>query len=1045
MIPPQLRPISCLLALACLLSVTAHAAPAKLDFSWRQQTGDFPKDRPGYLILTTEDAVQWSKKLPDFVQQKESMGFHVYVATEKDYGSGKTGNAQAAQVRAWMRVMQQRSGAKYALLIGNSHPSSSNLPSPTIPDGEHTALESSYCDLDGKWVDLYLNTTEKDTRSSWVQMTKGSILIGKAMKEGGPRKDDIITSRISYVGTEIGNGAYDLDRILEKTIRYERETVAGKNLDWRAHALSVISNAGTGAWDMPLLKAAESEGGSFEQYSLSGWVAADLPPQNVLNGQRPDVELMTQSRRRGMVATMAHGWNRGSEGLNSQPGMFANMDDRWPSVVAVSTCTGLALGDNCNMGQTWLRRGAIFVNGIGYSGNNNCRIPLHTRQLTERMSAGEASKNEVVQYGDPSLHVLPPKGTAASALQISPAFLGHYEERTVIPGQPIKPVAQIYTLTNRSKETMMFTLNCDAAWVVFSSSNMELKPGATAQVTAQSTDRLAKMAPGTYVANLRFVLANGQRDERQVAVKLAPVSLAMAYSFDTAVEGNRFPDLTLPKQPDAWHDQKSLWLLKVSKGPHWKPFVKLGEKIPDCNPEPQGKVGGALRLNNPKAPFSSALPGYTRWRGVSSSLWFRLDALPPAKKSATILAAPFALIVDAAGGLTFTQGDMPAALGKITAGEWHFVQFRSEVATGKARASLDGQQEVTTSAKTPHASTLKLGNAICTVDEIKVWSGELAAAAQAAQFAAKDKPFAMPIAEPAPAGGYADDGVLHPPKDIPAMFNLTSPETKMDLSEILAKNQFSCTLRDAPEWLMLTNGILSLKLGTDFDRIDFGGYDMCLVLTAKSGPFAGRVCDHPLKVRIPVPAVNIRIVRAKDNTLSIVNAGDAFNKADRPLAKGVIRYTTDGSPVTLQSPVYSGPFKAPGNSVTARFFYLGEYPYAPVTLNSEFGIPRDKWKPLAVSGNGGTLKQAPTAFDGRTDTAWKHNGGKLPQSFAWDMGESISLSVLAVHSTVRDPSGRIMAYTLYASDDGKTWNKVTSGELENSPNSLKITASCTTR
>src|SRR6187455_2868585 len=77
-------------------------APA-IDFSWRKQQGDFPKDKPGYLILTTEDALTYSKVLPEFVKQKESMGFHVYVATENDYGTGKTGNAQAAQVRAWMR------------------------------------------------------------------------------------------------------------------------------------------------------------------------------------------------------------------------------------------------------------------------------------------------------------------------------------------------------------------------------------------------------------------------------------------------------------------------------------------------------------------------------------------------------------------------------------------------------------------------------------------------------------------------------------------------------------------------------------------------------------------------------------------------------------------------------------------------------------------------------------------------------------------------------------------------------------------------------
>ena len=128
---------------------TAATPAMPINFSWRQKTGDFPKDKPGYLILCTEDALTYSKVLPQFVKQKESMGFHVYVATETDYGTGKTGNAQAAQVRAWMREFNKRAGLKYALLIGDSSPHSEDLPSPTIPDGERGGLEPSYADLDG--------------------------------------------------------------------------------------------------------------------------------------------------------------------------------------------------------------------------------------------------------------------------------------------------------------------------------------------------------------------------------------------------------------------------------------------------------------------------------------------------------------------------------------------------------------------------------------------------------------------------------------------------------------------------------------------------------------------------------------------------------------------------------------------------------------------------------------------------------------------------------------------------------------------------------
>src|SRR5205807_625734 len=126
------------------------ATPAPIDFSWRQHEADFPKDKPAYLILTTEDALQWSRVLPEFVQHKERVGFRVYVATEKDYGSGQTGNEQAIHLRAWLRKFQQSTNARYALFIGDSSPSSANLPAPAHAGGENVGSDEGYRDLDGK-------------------------------------------------------------------------------------------------------------------------------------------------------------------------------------------------------------------------------------------------------------------------------------------------------------------------------------------------------------------------------------------------------------------------------------------------------------------------------------------------------------------------------------------------------------------------------------------------------------------------------------------------------------------------------------------------------------------------------------------------------------------------------------------------------------------------------------------------------------------------------------------------------------------------------
>ncbi|HEX7261416.1 MAG TPA: C25 family cysteine peptidase, partial [Luteolibacter sp.] len=706
-------------------SAAAVAPVSAIDFSWRQRAGDFPKDKPAYLILTTEDAVTYSKMLPEFVKQKEAMGFHVYVATEKDYGTGKTGNAQAEQVRAWLCEFQKRTGGKYALLIGSSHPSSDNLPSPTTPDGEHGGMDAAYCDIDGKWVDLYLNTTEKDTRSAWTQMCAGSILVRKALTAGGPRKDELIVGRISYAGTEIGNSAYDLDRILEKTIRYERDTVAGKGLDWRARALSVITNYGGANWDDGLIRSVEKAGGTLVWRSHLG-ISGAYVPENIFDGAGANRELLNRTERAGMVCTMSHGWNRGCEGVINQPNILTDIDDRWPSSIGVAACTGFHLSDQCNLGQSWLRKGAIFACGTAVSANNGARVPLQTNQLDKRVSVGEAVANTVVQYGDPSLHVLPPAGTPVTALQIQPSLAGHYEERTLDPRQSPAEVKVAYTLTNRSAETLQVTATCDAAWIALSNEQLTLKPGAAVTLTATSTSRLQKMAPGNHIARIRFTRGDGQLDQRRIAVKLEPVSLQMAFSFDTLVEKNRFADVAMAQQPKgAWHDNTSLWLITTQKGPHWNPFVKVVGPIAGMAAEPEGKVGGGLRINHPKASFKRGLAGFTKWRGSSVSLWFKTDALPEPKKKAVILAAPFELSIDAAGVVAAGKGGKPANLGTIQPGTWHFVQVRSDVANNSLHARLDGLTEVATDAKIPTSDSLVLGSFNGVLDEIKVWSGEL--------------------------------------------------------------------------------------------------------------------------------------------------------------------------------------------------------------------------------------------------------------------------------------------------------------------------------
>jgi hypothetical protein len=174
--------------------------------------------------------------------------------------------------------------------------------------------------------------------------------------------------------------------------------------------------------------------------------------------------------------------------------------------------------------------------------------------------------------------------------------------------------------------------------------------------------------------------------------------------------------------------------------------------------------------------------------------------------------------------------------------------------------------------------------------------------------------------------------------------------------------------------------------------------------------------------------------RAKDGMVSFASA------TATSLAKGVIRYTTDGAPVQADSPIYSAPFRiAEGMKPTARFFYLGTYPMAPVGTETEIGISRAKWKATEVSGNPASLNNAPNVFDGRNDTVWSvANPNGLPQHFTWDMGEELSISALLCHSHIPNSDGRIKDYVLYGSDNGQTWRQIQSGTLPDTPVAQRI-------
>ena len=359
-----------------------------------------------------------------------------------------------------------------------------------------------------------------------------------------------------------------------------------------------------------------------------------------------------------------------------------------------------------------------------------------------------------------------PREGPRAALQISPALSGHYEERTVYPNAPIKPLTQTYTLTNRSEAAMKIAVETNAPWIVLSTASVALNPGDSAQVTATSNEKVNRLAQGDHVAEVRFRREDGQVDNRCLALALEPLSITACYTFEATEKRDHFPDLTIV--PGNNRDVRSLWLVRNKTAEPGKKDAGV-EQIPGFDIDPQGKVGGALRLDKPKNGWSRGRPFiYPQWRGISTSFWFRLGELPAAKQTTAVMSAPFALSVDAAGLLTFAGNGKPANLGTINVGEWHFVQLHTDLANGKAKASLDGSAEVLADATKPAADGLILGSFAGSVDELKVWSGELRDVDVSNEFAVSSQPMTLPVPiTPTHQIALAEGGELRAPGKSP--------------------------------------------------------------------------------------------------------------------------------------------------------------------------------------------------------------------------------------------------------------------------------------
>ncbi|MCH5232913.1 MAG: alpha-L-fucosidase [Muribaculaceae bacterium] len=201
------------------------------------------------------------------------------------------------------------------------------------------------------------------------------------------------------------------------------------------------------------------------------------------------------------------------------------------------------------------------------------------------------------------------------------------------------------------------------------------------------------------------------------------------------------------------------------------------------------------------------------------------------------------------------------------------------------------------------------------------------------------------------------------------------------------------------------------------------------ILESRLTPSLATVKAHYYKTRPP----QLQISRNLDGEVSIYPKKSDFtwkngNKdALKNLTLGtVIHYTTDGTTPTLDSPVYTEPFKFEDGTVKAISSMNGET--GPV-VTQVFGKIKKDWK--VVDPQAGEERFAPAkAIDAEPSTYWKSDSTDL--SLTLDLGKENQL-----HGFVYTPQtaiygeGMIEKGDIEISDNGKDWKKVGTFEFGN--------------
>ncbi|HUH46584.1 MAG TPA: alpha-L-fucosidase [Arenibacter sp.] len=207
------------------------------------------------------------------------------------------------------------------------------------------------------------------------------------------------------------------------------------------------------------------------------------------------------------------------------------------------------------------------------------------------------------------------------------------------------------------------------------------------------------------------------------------------------------------------------------------------------------------------------------------------------------------------------------------------------------------------------------------------------------------------------------------------------------------------------------------------------------ILESRFIPTIANISAHYYKSRPP----QLGIERSVEGSVSLYPKKDGFrwnlhgeNAAGNINSGYVIRYTTDGSEPTPNSPLYDTPFSLTSGEVRAVAEVNGQFGSVSTQV---FGIVKKDWKLLGADSFKGKNK-AENAFDGDPATFWSSVSKDSPHFIEIDLGQEYSIKGFTYTPQTASSEGMIQRGVVKYGTDGKTWKNVEDfqfGNLINDP------------